>query len=206
MTTHHRISAAPRCANIKSASLRTRHSSPGNANDLQGSFDFQSARTAWVSGSIDPKLAEASPKKARGTVPEDIDHFIGSTVVRTRIKKQSRAVQSADDTTSGKHNGSLENLGDRHIVRNDAIPIIQGQARGAVNVRLLRSRAVTLMTGLSRMTIYRLEAHGHFPKRIKLGEKAIAWRQDEIDDWIQARPIAQPYRDATALSRTARQL
>ena len=147
---------------------------------------------------MDPKIAAAIPTKAQDAVPEHIDHFMDSTVVRMRISQRSRAAQSIDDTTYGKHSGSQENLGDLHIVRNDALPIIQGQARGAVNARLLRSRAVTSMTGLSRMTIYRLEAQGHFPKRIKLGEKAIAWRQDEIDDWIQARPIAQPYRDATA--------
>ena len=206
MTTHHRTSAAPRCANSEPASLRARHSSPGNANNLQGSFDFQSVRTELDSGSKDRRQAAAIPTKAQGAVPEDIDHFIDSTVERTRSSNRSRAAPSINDITSGKQSGSQENLGDRRIVRNDALPIIQGQARSAVNVRLLRSRAVIVMTGLSRMTIYRLEASGHFPKRIKLGEKAIAWRQDEINDWIQARPIAQPYRDAPALTKAARQL
>ena len=200
MTTHHRTSAASRCANIKPASLRTRHSSPGNANDLQGSFDFQNVRTELDSGSMNPKPAAAIPTKAQGAAPEDINHFVDSTIVRTRISQRSQAAQSICDTTSGKQSGSQESPRDRRIVRNDPLPIIQGQARGAVNVRLLRSRTVISMTGLSRMTIYRLEAQGHFPKRIKLGEKAIAWRQDEIDDWIQARPIAQPYQGATALT------
>ena len=155
---------------------------------------------------MDHNQATTIPTKAQGAVPEDIDHFIDLTVERTLSSKRTRVAQSICDTTSGKQSGSQESPGDRRIGRNDALPIIQGQARNAVNVRLLRSRAVISMTGLSRMTIYRLEALGNFPKRIKLGEKAIAWRQDEIDDWIQARPIARPYRDATALTKAARQL
>ena len=45
-------------------------------------------------------------------------------------------------------------------------------------------------TGLSRSTIYKLEAEGKFPKRIKLGERAVGWRTSDIDAWIESRTSA----------------
>ena len=42
-------------------------------------------------------------------------------------------------------------------------------------------------TGLSRVTLWRLERDGLFPKRRRIGRAAIAWLDDEIDEWIQSR-------------------
>jgi len=44
------------------------------------------------------------------------------------------------------------------------------------------------MTGLSRMTIYRLERAGLFPARRKLGENSVGWIDEEIASWIDSRP------------------
>ncbi len=54
----------------------------------------------------------------------------------------------------------------------------------------LRLPEVKRLSGLSRSTIYRLEAGGTFPTRVKLSERATAWRTDEILAWLEARPRA----------------
>ena len=46
-------------------------------------------------------------------------------------------------------------------------------------------------TGLSRMTIYRLELTGKFPSRRRLAENSVAWLEDDVMAWIDSRPIAQ---------------
>jgi prophage regulatory protein len=50
--------------------------------------------------------------------------------------------------------------------------------------RLLRLDAVKEITGLSRSTIY---ADPSFPKSVKIGERAVAWVEDEIREWVEAR-------------------
>ena len=44
------------------------------------------------------------------------------------------------------------------------------------------------VTGLSRMTIYRLEIAGQFPRRRQLIENAVAWMESDIETWVKARP------------------
>ena len=56
--------------------------------------------------------------------------------------------------------------------------------------RLLRLPAVKQITGLSRSTIY---ADPSFPRSVKIGERAVAWVEDEINDWIGARIAERPY-------------
>lgn len=50
--------------------------------------------------------------------------------------------------------------------------------------RLLRLAAVKEITGLSRSTIY---ADTTFPKPVKIGERAVAWVEDEVRGWVEAR-------------------
>lgn len=57
-------------------------------------------------------------------------------------------------------------------------------------MKLLRMPQVIALTGLSRMTIYRMEKRGEFPGRVQLGPNSIAWHEQEIDSWIAARPLA----------------
>lgn len=58
-------------------------------------------------------------------------------------------------------------------------------------MRILRLPEVIEITGLSRMTIYRKEAAGEFPKRRRLGRNAIGWLDQEVEMWIQSCPTAQ---------------
>lgn len=53
--------------------------------------------------------------------------------------------------------------------------------------KILRVQAVQDATGLSRSTIYRMIKLGHFPKAIRLGARAIGWRQSVVTDWIEKR-------------------
>ena len=50
--------------------------------------------------------------------------------------------------------------------------------------RLLRLPDVLSLTGLSRSRLY---ADPSFPKSVKIGERAVAWVEDEVRDWIDAR-------------------
>ena len=58
--------------------------------------------------------------------------------------------------------------------------------------RFIRERECRELTGLSRTTIWRRELDGTFPKRRKVGPHLIAWRSDEIEEWIMGLPLAPP--------------
>ena len=49
---------------------------------------------------------------------------------------------------------------------------------------ILKLRAVKSRTGLSRSTLYLRIAQGTFPKQIHLGNRAVGWIEDEIEDWL----------------------
>jgi len=51
--------------------------------------------------------------------------------------------------------------------------------------KLLRRPEIELRTGLARSTIYDMMKDGRFPKPIKLGGRAVAWLEVEINDWIE---------------------
>ena len=53
--------------------------------------------------------------------------------------------------------------------------------------RLIRLPEVQHRVGLGRSTIYRWMAEGKFPKPVQLGGYAVAWAEDEVEDWIVAR-------------------
>lgn len=45
-----------------------------------------------------------------------------------------------------------------------------------------------MRTGLSRVTIWRLEKQGKFPQRLQLTIGTVGWIDDEVDKWLQSRP------------------
>jgi prophage regulatory protein len=53
---------------------------------------------------------------------------------------------------------------------------------------ILKQPEVSRVTGLSRSSIYRLEALGQFPSRVKLAECASGWHSEEVQAWIESRP------------------
>ena len=50
--------------------------------------------------------------------------------------------------------------------------------------RLLRLPEVISQTGLNRNSVYQIE---DFPKPIKIGARATAWVQSEVQEWIKTR-------------------
>ena len=55
--------------------------------------------------------------------------------------------------------------------------------------RILRLPAVMDVTGLGRTTVYEQMATGRFPRPIKLGERAVGWLEDDIQNWIETKVL-----------------
>ena len=53
--------------------------------------------------------------------------------------------------------------------------------------KVLRLPAVMDRTGLGSSFIYLLIQRGEFPKPIKIGARAVAWIEPEVDVWIEER-------------------
>jgi len=54
-------------------------------------------------------------------------------------------------------------------------------------VLVVRMSRLVEMIGLSRSTIWKLLSEGKFPKPIRLGSRSIAWRINDIEEWLQSR-------------------
>ena len=51
-------------------------------------------------------------------------------------------------------------------------------------MKMLRLKAVLELTGLARSTVYKFIAEGSFPKPVPLGGRAVAWVEEEVNDWL----------------------
>ena len=58
------------------------------------------------------------------------------------------------------------------------------------SIPLINRHEVERQTGLSTSAIYVKMRRGIFPRPIKVGERAVRWRQSEITAWIESRPRA----------------
>lgn len=54
-------------------------------------------------------------------------------------------------------------------------------------IQMLRLPQVCRVTGLCRSMIYRLEACENFPRRIKIGSRAVGWVEGEVQEWLTKR-------------------
>ena len=55
-------------------------------------------------------------------------------------------------------------------------------------MKILRTPEVVRLTGLSRVTLWRLERAKNFPSRLRLAANSVGWREDEVIQWIESRP------------------
>lgn len=55
-----------------------------------------------------------------------------------------------------------------------------------MTIKLLRQREVQAMTTIPRSTLYAKVANGTFPKPVKLGERAAAWRESDVIAWMES--------------------
>lgn len=53
-----------------------------------------------------------------------------------------------------------------------------------MSTKLIRIKDVMERTGLARSTIYKYISLGKFPQSIKLGTRAVAWVENEVETWI----------------------
>ena len=49
---------------------------------------------------------------------------------------------------------------------------------------ILNSNEVVKKIGLSKVTIWRMERAGLFPKRINLSDRRVGWAESEIEAWL----------------------
>ncbi|MEZ8880022.1 AlpA family transcriptional regulator [Vibrio lentus] len=59
-------------------------------------------------------------------------------------------------------------------------------------MRFLKLKEVMQKTALSRSAIYRKMNDDEFPKSITLGERAVAWVEKEVDEWMEMRLSQRP--------------
>ena len=45
------------------------------------------------------------------------------------------------------------------------------------------------IVGYKPWSIYRLIRAGEFPQAVKLGKRAVAWRESDISEWIDSREV-----------------
>ena len=57
----------------------------------------------------------------------------------------------------------------------------------SVAIQILRLPQVRARTGLCRTMIYQLEAEHQFPRRVKIGARAVGWIEGEVEEWLAQR-------------------
>jgi len=61
----------------------------------------------------------------------------------------------------------------------------------------IRLKKVEDRTGLKKSMVYDLMSKEKFPKSIKIGDRAVAWIESEVDQWIQNKiPESRQSREA----------
>ena len=71
-----------------------------------------------------------------------------------------------------------------------ALAELRGVSPVIENKPLVQLSEVTNMVGISRSTIYEQMNSGEFPAPIKIGQRAVAWRAEEVIEWINTRERA----------------
>jgi|HubBroStandDraft_6_1064221.scaffolds.fasta_scaffold1009907_2 prophage regulatory protein len=69
------------------------------------------------------------------------------------------------------------------------------------NLQVLRLPQVIQITGLCRSMIYQLEAADRFPRRIRIGARAVGWLHGEVQQWLADRVMQSRRPPASALCR-----
>ena len=51
-------------------------------------------------------------------------------------------------------------------------------------VKFLRLHSVIDLTGLSKSSIYKQIQEHAFPRQVRIGDRAVAWLESDIDRWV----------------------
>ena len=57
--------------------------------------------------------------------------------------------------------------------------------------QLLNIHQVEAWTGMNKGTLYRQMAQGQFPRPIRIGLRAVRWRERDLQAWLESRPKVQ---------------
>jgi prophage regulatory protein len=49
-----------------------------------------------------------------------------------------------------------------------------------------RKPKVLAVTGMRASWLYEAERKGDFPKRVRIGERAVGWRRSEVEKWLNS--------------------
>lgn len=52
-------------------------------------------------------------------------------------------------------------------------------------MKFLRLKEVMAITALSRSSIYKFMSEERFPQTISLGDRAVAWLESEVEEWME---------------------
>ena len=105
------------------------------------------------------------------------------------------AAHRPKDDSEPSEAASSANVRPRPCARESQVPSqadVNERAGGkglslASELRMLRMPEVLSRTGLSRITLWRSQKAGTFPKGIKIGRQAVGWLASDIDQWITSR-------------------
>jgi len=66
-------------------------------------------------------------------------------------------------------------------------------AENSLEVRILRLPEVCRVVGIGRSMVYQLESEGRFPRRVRIGLRAVGWVDKEIQAWVNQRALQRPW-------------
>ncbi len=58
-------------------------------------------------------------------------------------------------------------------------------SKGNPRMKFLRLKEVMAITALSRSSIYKFMSEERFPQTISLGDRAVAWLESEVEEWME---------------------
>lgn len=61
----------------------------------------------------------------------------------------------------------------------------------SASINILRIDGASRKTGLSKSSIWKGVKAKTFPAPLELGPKARGWRESDIEEWLQSRPVAR---------------
>ena len=71
--------------------------------------------------------------------------------------------------------------------------------------RLITLKDIIEITSLSKATILRYVKAGKFPEKVRIGERRVAWREEDVVEWLASRENPKGTEDDN-FTRVARQL
>ena len=54
----------------------------------------------------------------------------------------------------------------------------------------MKAAEVLEILGVAKSTLWRWYNAGNFPRPVRLGDRAVAWRRADVEEWIANRPAA----------------